>query len=64
MIEKKKPGGMPQKKIEELSDAQLSQINGGLAIPIFPENKKPGGLKFGQAVELPSCFTKSDDRLP
>jgi len=64
MTEKKKSDVPLPEQIEELSDAQLSQINGGLAIPIFPENKKPGGLKFGQAVELPSCFTKSDDRLP
>ena len=60
----KKPAVPPQEKIEELSDAQLSQVNGGIAIPTLPCNEKLIGLKLGQSMKKPSCFTKSDDRLP
>jgi len=62
--EKKKPTVPLREKIEELSDAQLSQVNGGLTIPLIPGNEKTGGLNLGQALKRPSCFTKSDDRLP
>ena len=61
---KKNPAVPHQEKIEELSDAQLSQVSGGLEIPTLPRSGNPIGLKLGQAVEKPSCFTKSDDRLP
>ena len=62
MDEKKKSVVQPQEKIEELSDAQLSQVCGGFEMPILPTNAV--GLKFGQALEQPSCFTKSDDCKP
>ena len=64
MDEKKKSAFPPQEKIEELSDAQLSQVNGGIEAPVIPQNQNPTGLKLGQAVKKPSCFTKSDDRSP
>lgn len=62
-----------QEKIEELSDAQLSEVSGGfeiptitgpVSIPTIQGNGKPYGVKFGQALEKPSCFGKSDDRPP
>ena len=62
MDEKIKPAVPPQGKMEELSDERLSHVSGGLEMPVLPRNAV--GLKFGQAVEQPSCFTKSDDRLP
>jgi len=66
MDEKKKSGIASQETIEELSDAQLSQVNGGLSIPTISGSDRLGGLKpgQGQALEKPSCFTKSGDRLP
>jgi len=64
MDDKQKSIVPPQEKIEELSDAQLSQANGGLMGPTIPCNEKPGGLKLGQAVKKPTCFGKSGDRLP
>lgn len=64
MDDKKKPVVPPQEMIEELSDAQLSQVNGGITIPTIPGNEKLGGLKLGQALKPNSSFTKSDDRLP
>jgi len=64
MDNKKKPVVPMRQEIEELSDAQLDQVNGGITIPTVLCNEKPGGLKLGQAVKPPSCFTKSDDRLP
>lgn len=53
-----------QEAIEELSDAQLNQVNGGLEIPVLPTSGSLGGLKLGQALEKNTSFTKSDDRLP
>ena len=64
MDEQKKPVVPPQEKIEELSDAQLSQVNGGLSIPTIPGSEKSSGLKLGQALKKNTSFTKSDDRLP
>ncbi len=46
----------------ELDDEQLDQVSGGIDISTL--NGKPTGLKLGQALEKPSCFTKSDDRYP
>ena len=63
MDNKKKPVPM-QEEIEELSDTQLSQVSGGLEIPILSGNGKSVGLKFGQALDKPSCFAKSEDDLP
>ena len=64
MMDEKKSVVLPQKKIEELSDAELSQVNGGMMIPMIPGSEKMGGLKWGQALKQNSSFTKSDDRLP
>ena len=66
MDEKKKSVVPPQEKIEELSDAQLSQVNGGLSIPTISGSDRLGGLKpgQGQALEKPTCFTKSGDKVP
>ncbi|MBR6571958.1 MAG: hypothetical protein IKK75_16045, partial [Clostridia bacterium] len=66
MDEKKKSVVPPQEKIEELCDAQLSQVNGGLSIPTISGSDRLGGLKPGQglALEKPTCFTKSGDKVP
>ena len=53
-----------QEAIEELNDALLNEIVGGLEIPVLPNSGSFGGLKLGQALEKNSSFTKSDDRLP
>ena len=45
----------------ELDDEQVDQVSGGVEIPSIPCNGKSVGLKFGQAAEKPTCFTKSDD---
>ena len=59
MDKKKEPLVPPQEKNEELGEAQLSQVSGGFEVRVLPRNAVK--LKFGQAVEQPSCFTKSDD---
>lgn len=64
MDETKKPAVPPQEKIEELNDAQLGQVNGGIEMPTNPCNGMTPGLKLGQALKKSSSFTKSDDRLP
>ena len=64
MAEKKKPAASLHEEIKELNDAQLSQVIGGLAVPVIPSNGKSTGLKLGQALDLPSCFTKSGDSFP
>ena len=63
MMDEKKYSVVPQQKeIEELSDAQLDQVNGGIEIPTLPSGEKPGGLKLGQALKKNTSFTKSDDQ--
>lgn len=69
MNDKKKNSVLPQEMIEELSDTQLSQVNGGLQTPVITGNENPGkgsrkGPGFGSALEKPSTFTKSDDQVP
>lgn len=64
MDNKKRSVALPLEKAEELSDTQLSQVNGGLEMPLIPFNWNRNGLIFEQAIEMPTCFTKSDDRLP
>ena len=60
---KKKPGVASEEKIDELNDAQLDEVNGGIGIPTISDNEKFGGLKLGQAVKKPSCFPNSGGRF-
>lgn len=48
----------------ELDDTLLDKVSGGIDAPTLPRNGNPIGLNLGQALEKPSCFSKSDDRLP
>lgn len=64
MDDKKKPAVPQQENVEELSDAQLSQINGGITMPTIPSAEIPDGLKLGQALKKNTSFTKADDRPP
>ena len=65
MMDTKKKSAVPsQEQVEELCDAQLSQVSGGLEIATLSGKGKPISLKFGQALAKPSCFSKSDDRFP
>lgn len=59
MDKKKGPLVPSQEKNEELDEAQLGQVSGGFEVRVLPRYAVK--LKFGQAMEQPSCFTKSDD---
>ena len=48
----------------ELDDELLDKVSGGINIPTLSHNGNPIGLNLGQALEKPSCFSKSDDHLP
>jgi len=56
--------GVPELAACALDDEQLDKVSGGIGVPVFPGSGKPGGINPGQALEKPSCFSKSEDRLP